>query len=508
MNDLRWESRPKLRAPMMIAAFEGWTDAGGAASGAASYLSGRWKARKFADIDAEDFYDFTALRPQVRLRGDQSREIVWPVNRFLAASIPGPHDLIIMTGVEPHMRWRTFSECVTTVATELQVEAVFTLGAMLADVAHSRPVPVRTSTADARLAERMGLRRPQYQGPTGIVGVLQDAFAQVSIPVGSLMAQVPHYIPGMPSPKATLAVVRRVCDLLATQVPTSDLEKAARPTNARSMRWWQERTRSPGTSASSSGAPIRPTTSLSSTTCRPETPSPPSSSSSCATRAIPRRPALVNSAAELPHTGTLVGFPAGRADRISRAVLMIDVELLYRQHLTDADQRLLNRTTGGRATLREALSDPRMEAAVFSDAPPDGGFVDSSPFLTFAVAVHRTAARLDHATYVEEAWTARQRIPVFDVIRLRDLLADPARCFFLVELLASYTHVSSGVTWERTRRGWRRRRFSELDPVGLAGLLDVVEPAERPGVYRRLGDLSLFLTGSSLTTPSPWSSAE
>jgi hypothetical protein len=174
---------------------------------------------------------------------------------------------------------------------------------------------------------------------------------------------------------------------------------------------------------------------------------------------------------------------------------MVDVELLYRQHLTDADQRLLSRVTGGRTTLREAFSDQKMEAAVFSDAPGDGGFVETSPFLTFAVAVHRTAANLDHASYVEEAWTGRQRIPVFDVIRLRELLADPALRFFLVELLASYTHVSSGVTWERTRRGWRRRRFSELDPVGLAGLLDVVEPAERPGVYRRLGDLALFLTG-------------
>lgn len=174
---------------------------------------------------------------------------------------------------------------------------------------------------------------------------------------------------------------------------------------------------------------------------------------------------------------------------------MVDVELLYRQHLTDADRRLVRRVAGGRATLPEAFSDPRMEAAVFSDGPRDGGFVDTSPFLTFAVAVHRTAARLDHATYLEEAWTARQRIPVFDVVRLRELLADPARSFFLVELLASYTHVSSGVTWERTRRGWRRRRFSELDPVGLAGLLEVVEPAERPGVYRRLGDLALFLTG-------------
>ncbi len=174
---------------------------------------------------------------------------------------------------------------------------------------------------------------------------------------------------------------------------------------------------------------------------------------------------------------------------------MIDVEALYRQHLTDADQRLLSRVSGGRAILPDALSDERMEAAVFADASREGGFVDTSPFLTFAVAVHRTAARLDHASYVEEPWTARQRIPLFDVTRLRELLAEPARCFFLVELLASYTQVSSGVTWERTRRGWRRRRFSELDPVGLAGLLDVVDPAERAGVYRRLGDLALFLTG-------------
>jgi hypothetical protein len=174
---------------------------------------------------------------------------------------------------------------------------------------------------------------------------------------------------------------------------------------------------------------------------------------------------------------------------------MIDVELLYRQHLTDADQRLLSRVNGGRGTLREALSDARTEAALFSESSLERGFVDTSPFLTFAVAVHRTAVRLDHTNYVEEAWTARRRIPVFDVVRLRDLLAEPARCLFLIELLASYTHVSSGVTWERTRRGWRRRRYSELDPVGLAGLIDVVDPPERAGVYRRLGDLALFLTG-------------
>ena len=180
-------------------------------------------SRAFADIDAEEFYDFTALRPQVRLRRDQSREIVWPANRFLAASTPDAHDVIIMIGTEPHLRWRTFCECVTTVATELQVEAVFTLGAMLADVAHTRP-PVPVLSADPRLAERLGLRRPQYQGPTGIVGVLQDAFAQASIPVGSLMAQVPHYIPGMPSPKATLAVVGRMSSCSRSRFPPGPRE--------------------------------------------------------------------------------------------------------------------------------------------------------------------------------------------------------------------------------------------------------------------------------------------
>jgi predicted ATP-grasp superfamily ATP-dependent carboligase len=215
-----------LHEPVLIAAFEGWTDAGGAASGAATYLTSRWGANRFADIDAEEFYDFTAVRPQVHLLGDMTREIVWPANRFSAASIRGAQDVIIMNGIEPHLRWRAFCDCVTSVAVELQVQSAFTLGAMLADVAHTRPVPVRGSTADPRLAERLGLRRPQYQGPTGIVGVLQDAFAKVDIPVGSFMAQVPHYIPGIPSPKATLAIVRRVCDLMSTDLPTLDLQKA------------------------------------------------------------------------------------------------------------------------------------------------------------------------------------------------------------------------------------------------------------------------------------------
>jgi proteasome assembly chaperone (PAC2) family protein len=226
MDALRWDRRPDLHEPTMIAAFEGWTDAGGAATGAASYLSGRWRARKFADIDAEEFYDFTVRRPQVHLRSDLSREIVWPRNRFLAAAVPDGRDVIFAVGTEPHLRWRAFCECVTAVAVELQVREVFTLGAMLADVVHTRPTPVRVSTADPKLAERLGLRRPQYQGPTGIVGVLQVAFANVAIPVGSVMAQVPHYISGTPSPKATLALVEEVSGLLTTGVSTQDLQQA------------------------------------------------------------------------------------------------------------------------------------------------------------------------------------------------------------------------------------------------------------------------------------------
>jgi hypothetical protein len=170
-----------------------------------------------------------------------------------------------------------------------------------------------------------------------------------------------------------------------------------------------------------------------------------------------------------------------------------DVDLLYRQHLTASDLRLV----GGRASgpLDTALGSADLEALVFSGQGDDQPLIGASPFLTFAIAVHRTAERLQTTSFVEERWTSRQRLPVFDVETLRQLLAEPQRRYFLVELLASYTHVVSGATWQRTRRGWRRRRFSELDLSKLAELLDAVEPAERPGIYRRLGDLALFLTG-------------
>jgi hypothetical protein len=174
---------------------------------------------------------------------------------------------------------------------------------------------------------------------------------------------------------------------------------------------------------------------------------------------------------------------------------MVDIELLYRQQLTDSDRRLLKSAAGPEVPVSVALGSPALEAAVFGPDESAGIWVGVSPFLALATAVHRTAVALETATFVDERWAPRVRIPVFDVAALRVLLSEPARRYFLVELLASYTRVASGVTWTRTTRGWRRRRFSELDPGRLAGLLEVVEVDERPGIYRRLGDLALFLLG-------------
>ena len=175
--------------------------------------------------------------------------------------------------------------------------------------------------------------------------------------------------------------------------------------------------------------------------------------------------------------------------------MIVDVEPLYLQHLTEADRGLIAGVSRPGSPLSTALGDPALEEAVFGPGTADAIRAAMSPFLCFAVAVHGTRAYLETTTYVEERWAPRRRIPVFDVGPLRDLLADPGRRLFLAELLGSYTHVASGATWQRTRRGWRRRRFSELDPVRLAELLEAVRPEERAGIYRRLGDLALFLTG-------------
>lgn len=185
----------------------------------------------------------------------------------------------------------------------------------------------------------------------------------------------------------------------------------------------------------------------------------------------------------------------GGASPVAWNVAMVDVEMLYRQQLTDTDRQVLASAAHDGDALTVVLGRPELEALVFHAAEGRELEPSVSPFLVFATAVHRTAVALDTATFVEERFAPRVRIPLFDVSSLRALLDDPLRRYFLVELLASYTRVTSGVTWVRSGQRWRRRRFSELDPVRLAGLLEVVEPSERPGVYRRLGDLALFLCG-------------
>ena len=171
----------------MVAAFEGWNDAADASSTAARYLRERWDARPFASIDPEDFFDFSTTRPQVRLIDGLTREITWPETELSAAALPGSQrDVVVLVGTEPQLRWRTFCAEVTGIAGELGVELVVTLGALLADVAHTRPVRVTGTAADPELVARLGLQRSAYEGPTGIVGVLHDACRQAQIPSASL----------------------------------------------------------------------------------------------------------------------------------------------------------------------------------------------------------------------------------------------------------------------------------------------------------------------------------
>ncbi|MCB1002768.1 MAG: PAC2 family protein [Acidimicrobiales bacterium] len=225
---LRWTTRPRLRRPAMICAFEGWNDAGDAASSAARYLAERWELRPFADLDPEEYFDFTTTRPRVRLDEGHQREVVWPANDLLAGSIPGAdRDVIVLSGTEPQLRWRTFCGHLTEVAQAFEAEIVVTLGALLAEVPHSRPVSVIGTAVDDALIDRLGLARSSYEGPTGIVGVLQDACARAGLPAASLWAAVPTYVPGAPSPKAALALVERTCELLDVALATTDLEIAS-----------------------------------------------------------------------------------------------------------------------------------------------------------------------------------------------------------------------------------------------------------------------------------------
>jgi proteasome assembly chaperone (PAC2) family protein len=228
-SELRIDERPTLRRPVLIAAFRGWNDGGQAASLAGGTLAHVWDAKRFAEIDPEGFVDFQATRPTVSLDEGMTRQIEWPETAFHAAAIPGAdRDAVILLGVEPNYRWRAFNELVVSLARDLGVELVVTLGALLADVPHTRAAPVTGAASDPSLVEELGLQASRYEGPTGIVGVLHDACRRAGIPSVSLWSAVPHYVSLAPSPRAAKALCDRLADLLGVKIELKELEEAER----------------------------------------------------------------------------------------------------------------------------------------------------------------------------------------------------------------------------------------------------------------------------------------
>jgi len=226
-SELHIDLDVELRDPVMIAAFRGWNDAGDAASFAAQHLGRSWRSKKFAWIDPEEFFDFQSVRPQVKLIDGVTRQISWPSNEFFAARLDGaPHDIMVLVGTEPNLRWRRFAGLVADVAKSHSASLVITLGALLADVPHSRPTQITGTAISSELVNRLGLRRSRYEGPTGIVGVLHDACGQAGIDSASLWAAVPHYLAVNPNPKAALALVEKTVELVGAPVALDELANA------------------------------------------------------------------------------------------------------------------------------------------------------------------------------------------------------------------------------------------------------------------------------------------
>jgi proteasome assembly chaperone (PAC2) family protein len=209
----------------LLCAFKGWNDAADAASTAVTFVGSALNAERFARIDPEDFYDFQNTRPQIRLTEGRTREITWPEVEIYEARVPlAPRDLILLVGSEPSYRWRTFSGLIVDLAEAMGVQLVVTMGALLADVPHTRPVSITGLASDTTLVDRLGLNAATYEGPTGITGVLHGACAEAGIPSASLWATVPHYIAATPNPKASLALVRKLEGLVGVSVDAADLE--------------------------------------------------------------------------------------------------------------------------------------------------------------------------------------------------------------------------------------------------------------------------------------------
>ena len=225
----RPEGVEPLRDAVLIAAFEGWNDAGDAATAAVEHLERQWRATAVAALDPEEFYDFQVNRPTVSLVDGLTRHITWPTTRVSVARLAeGGRDVVLVRGIEPNVRWRGFCDELRAIGSDLGVTMVVTLGALLADSPHTRPVPVSGTASDPGTATALGLEASRYEGPTGIVGVFQDACTSHGTPAVSFWAAVPHYVAQPPCPKATLALLRRVEDVLDLSIPLGDLPDEAR----------------------------------------------------------------------------------------------------------------------------------------------------------------------------------------------------------------------------------------------------------------------------------------
>lgn len=223
------EALPELEEPVLIAAFEGWNDAADAASSALDHLGEAWNARPVASLDPDEYYDFQVNRPVVSRAQDGTRHLTWPTTRLLVAQRPdAPRDLVLLRGIEPNVRWRQFCAEVLAVADDLGVGMVVVLGALLADSPHTRPIPVTGTSSDPEMRRALGLEESTYEGHTGIVAVLQDASGRLDIPAVSLWASVPHYVAQPPCPKASLALLRRLEDMLDVSVPLGELPEEAK----------------------------------------------------------------------------------------------------------------------------------------------------------------------------------------------------------------------------------------------------------------------------------------
>jgi proteasome assembly chaperone (PAC2) family protein len=227
METINWVADvPQLRSPLLVCAFRGWNDAAGVASNALATLGESFEPELIAEIDPEEFFDFQSTRPTILLTEGQTRRIDWPQNNLIAVRVAGAErDLVLFDGTEPNLRWRTFSETVATAADALGVEMVVTLGALVAEVSHTLPVPITGLASDDSLIDDLDLQRSSYEGPTGIVGVLHDCCRQVGMGSASLWAAVPHYVAAVPNPKATLALLRRLEGLIGIAVDAGELEE-------------------------------------------------------------------------------------------------------------------------------------------------------------------------------------------------------------------------------------------------------------------------------------------